>query len=430
MAKFTESFLRSLTFEGKSYKISEDGVRGNGRLLIKVLDKDRRDFYYRYRIDNIDKSIKIGRHRHFQTDGGMTLAEARVEIDKLIKSKKLHGDVKQHIEIETNKLKQKQLEERRKGTFEQLLDGYVNYLAINKKVSAKDVESLFKLHIKNQFPELVQLKAKEIQPEQIRDILAKMVDKGIERRVNMMRSYLSSAFNWGAAADLSPLRTARHDALFGIKLNPCSLIPVIKKFNKVSDRNLSDLELDLFWKSLDEMGSPVSKTLQVLFLLGGQRATQLLRCKWSDWDESAGVLTIWDLKGNAEPREHLLPVLPSVKKLLLEFKALNMAGPYIFSAFGGQSSLTLNALSTNVLDISQKLSKSQYLLPFRFGDLRRTAETHLAKINIDKSVRSWLLSHGRGSGVQSIHYDKYSYLPQKRETLEKWELYLAGLFYS
>jgi hypothetical protein len=43
-----------------------------------------------------------------------------------------------------------------------------------------------------------------------------------------------------------------------------------------------------------------------------------------------------------------------------------------------------------------------------------------------KEVRAQLLSHGRSSGVQAKHYDRYAYLPEKRDASGKWETFLNG----
>ncbi|MNN99106.1 hypothetical protein D3C81_2186680 [compost metagenome] len=58
--------------------------------------------------------------------------------------------------------------------------------------------------------------------------------------------------------------------------------------------------------------------------------------------------------------------------------------------------------------------------------MRATCETHLASLGVNQERRAWLLSHGR-SGVQAKHYDRYSYLPEKRQDLEKWARYLDQL---
>ena len=55
-----------------------------------------------------------------------------------------------------------------------------------------------------------------------------------------------------------------------------------------------------------------------------------------------------------------------------------------------------------------------------------TVETLLAAQGVSAEVRAWLLSHGR-SGVQQKHYDRYSYLPEKRAALEQWGRYLDRL---
>ncbi|MOA59467.1 hypothetical protein D3C78_1840860 [compost metagenome] len=51
----------------------------------------------------------------------------------------------------------------------------------------------------------------------------------------------------------------------------------------------------------------------------------------------------------------------------------------------------------------------------------------MASLGITKEIRSWLLSHGR-SDVQSVHYDRYSYLPEKKAALELWGRYLDCLY--
>lgn len=64
--------------------------------------------------------------------------------------------------------------------------------------------------------------------------------------------------------------------------------------------------------------------------------------------------------------------------------------------------------------------------PFTWKNVRVTAETLLAHQGVSAEVRAWLLSHGR-SGVQAKHYDRYSYLPEKRAALEQWGRYLDKL---
>jgi len=63
---------------------------------------------------------------------------------------------------------------------------------------------------------------------------------------------------------------------------------------------------------------------------------------------------------------------------------------------------------------------------FTWRNLRATVETQLAAMGITQERRAWLLSHGR-SGVQAKHYDRYSYLSEKRQDLDRWSYFLDGL---
>jgi integrase len=83
--------------------------------------------------------------------------------------------------------------------------------------------------------------------------------------------------------------------------------------------------------------------------------------------------------------------------------------------------LSLDTLSRRVTELAAEMTGP----PFLFRDLRRTAETEMAAIGFSVDLRAQLLSHGLG-GVQSLHYDKHSYLPEKQAALAAWERHLAG----
>jgi hypothetical protein len=53
---------------------------------------------------------------------------------------------------------------------------------------------------------------------------------------------------------------------------------------------------------------------------------------------------------------------------------------------------------------------------FTPGELRITVETRLAAAGVSRETRAQLQSHGLG-GVQGKHYDKHSYMDEKREAL-------------
>ena len=63
--------------------------------------------------------------------------------------------------------------------------------------------------------------------------------------------------------------------------------------------------------------------------------------------------------------------------------------------------------------------------PFSMRDLRRTAETHMAALGISSDVRAQIQSHGLG-GIQTRHYDRHDYMPEKRAALSLWAQRFKG----
>jgi len=59
-------------------------------------------------------------------------------------------------------------------------------------------------------------------------------------------------------------------------------------------------------------------------------------------------------------------------------------------------------------------------------DLRRTVKTHMSRIGVLKEVRDRIQGHAMND-VASKHYDRYDYLKEKREGLEKWERELKNI---
>ena len=55
---------------------------------------------------------------------------------------------------------------------------------------------------------------------------------------------------------------------------------------------------------------------------------------------------------------------------------------------------------------------------WKFHDMRRTIATNLSKLGVDRFLLHRILNH-TDSGVTAI-YDRYSYLEEKREALQKW----------
>ena len=62
-------------------------------------------------------------------------------------------------------------------------------------------------------------------------------------------------------------------------------------------------------------------------------------------------------------------------------------------------------------------------------DLRRTVTTYLAQLGTNRTVLGKILNHKGLAGDDQVTaiYDRYDYLDEKRDALEKWDSYLMGL---
>lgn len=189
---------------------------------------------------------------------------------------------------------------------------------------------------------------------------------------------------------------------------------------------LSDAGLAAYWKACGDLPPAQRDCLRFVLALGGQRGTQVLRATWAAYDLASNVLHLRDTKGRGGARDHLLPLTQLALTQLETMLAVNADAPGPFSS-DGETIVRLETLTNAVTTISKGLTETHGCEAFGFGDIRRTCETTLARLGVSKDVRAWLLSHGRKSDVQERHYDRNTYLPEKKAALELWAAHLKGI---
>lgn len=424
---FTFQGLQRLKLRDKPYKVTEYAAKGEGRLMVRVLPSGVLEFFYRYRAAGMDKTLGLGRYKQSQIEVG-TLKAINDKLRQKREKQRETGDVKEAEEREELARAAALAEEQRQGTLQQLLQAYVSSLRVAGKVSASEAENIFRAHVLERFPVMAKKLSKDIDSTDIRRILNRMVKAGITRQVNKARAYLRAAFAYGMASDSDPLKDPDEGLMFSIKAQPVISKP-IKHFERTSDRVLAEEELRAYWKALPALPVPQAATLRVNLALACQRPTQLLRAAWDAFDFSENTLLLRDPKGKGKARDHLLPLTPLVLEHLEPLR--QRADPFTKNppAFtsNGKVPLTIDTLSEAVSGISRKLEKANSFQPFGQRDLRRTAETMLQRLGIDREVRAHLLSHGRTKGSQGKHYERYDFLKEKREALEKWSRHLERI---
>lgn len=445
--KTVEAAKREAQKLGKDVWVIESGARGEGRLRLRAFPHGGVAYYFRYNHDGVQKQLRIDRD-------DLTGARAKAaEYGALYRAG--HSDLHAwlaHVEAERAASVKAAAAERetqgRVGTLAQLLAGYVADLERRGKSSADAVRGAFKLDVLGAFPELVTKPAKEVTPYDVSGIVRHCLTRpvarkgrgkrltlasatnGKKRQAAKLRSYLQAAFTFGLHHDLDAQRPV-DAAEFGLSANPVVDVPTIEGANRAETWALTKDELKAVLLAVEDLPERRRSIAKAMLYLAGQRVEMLCRVGWGDFysdGEHGPVMQLLDLKGGkgTPPRVHLLPMtdhLHNIMAPLLVLQGTEAPGPFTLR---GKTAITPGTAQKIFAELGDRLAAEGKARRFTWRNIRATTETHLAALGVNKERRAWLLSHGR-SGVQDVHYDRYSYLPEKRADLDKWARYLDQL---
>lgn len=409
----TDSLIRGLKpLDAAHYVWDKSGERGAGRLGVKVEPSGQRVFYYRYYWQAQRQFILLGRYPE------MSLAQARQQ------AKGYAGTLKEGKNPKTVKAEQEVAQEQQKraeqlkGSIEQLIQGYTSKMREEGKRTWQQV--LTRLEKETYLFISRDTKANQVTPLHIKQILAAIIQRGASVEANRVRSYLMAAFNYGLKADNDPANH-QQNVMFGLEMNPVSVIPKQSSAEKVGENWLKLNELqDLMgaFPQASGVGSIVSHLLNLCVYTGGQRPHELAASRWNavNWEEKT-LLVVADVSKNKS--DHLVPLTESAIEILQRVKEESGSdSAYIFS----QRKNADKHLRTD--SFAQAIIYYREFFPsnpsFVARDLRRTCKTLMGEIGITKELRDRIQNHAL-QDVSSKHYDRYDYLVEKRRALEQWE---------
>lgn len=299
-------------------------------------------------------------------------------------------------------------EERQAPTFRFLAEEYIERYAkgINAKTgtprkrSWKKDEDAIKRDL---LPAWGHRKAKDIKKRDVNAVLDVVASRA-PIQANRVLALIRKIYNWGISRDL-------------VETNPCAQIPRPSPENK-RDRVLSDAEIRAFWTACDTLQSAVAAAFR-LRLVTAQRGGEVHTMTWSDVDLDGGWWTI--PAGRAKNKnEHRVPLSALAKAILEDLKGHSKGSPWVFPSRmkpdepiqnPHASAKKLRSTMTEMLGMEREIE-------FDLHDLRRTAASNMASIQVPRLVISRVLNHAEG-GVTAI-YDRYGYDMEKRDALIKW----------
>jgi integrase len=299
--------------------------------------------------------------------------------------------------------------ERSERTLSKLLDTYVGHLKTQGRRSHVDARQIFDRHVVEAWPRLATALAIELTPDEVLDMLRRLIEAGKGRTANKLRSYLRAAYQ--CALDVKFVAAIPMAfKVFAVQVNPVAQTRRSPQFDRADKRPLTVTEMRTYWRLIADVSGRRAAALRLHLLTGGQRVEQLVRLRNADVDEDA--ILIYDLKGRPGqgPRPHLVPLVGLAREAVYEVHARN--GEFAISTTGGKKPISVRTMAGWANDIV-----GDAIAGFQLKRIRSGVETLLAAKRVSREVRGYLQSHGL-TGVQARHYDGHDYMAEKRGALE------------
>jgi integrase len=302
----------------------------------------------------------------------------------------------------------------RPGTVADLFEAYVAHLKSAAKSSWKDAEKNL-----NKVADTLGRNrlARDIEPEEITDVIRPIYERGKRSMADHVRSYIRSAYSWGMKSE-HDYRSASQRR-FRLVYNPAAGIPTEPK--KVGTRWLDEEEFVRLYGWLECPDAPVhppyTRAVRIL-MLTGQRVEEIARLHVDQWDAKERIID-WSKTKNGKP--HAIPV-PEVAAELIESIKPNAHGWFFPSATDATKPVSHGTLYS----FMWRQREREVIPVVTNRDLRRTWKTLAGQAGISKEIRDRIQNHTL-QDVSSKSYDRWNYMPEKRAAMKKWNSFVNAM---
>lgn len=392
--KFTNKSIEKIKPQAERFEVWETNGKGFG---LRVSPAGKKSWVYLYRYDGRPRRMTFGEYPK------MGLADAH---EAHAKAKK---DLSKGIDP-GEKDQAKKTAHRDAFTVADLVDEYMKRYAKSEKVTWREDLRCLK---KDVLPAIGRKKAKDIKGRQIIEITNAIKDRGSPAMANRTMNVLTKLFSFAVKEAI-------------LETSPCvgRGLPATKGKR---DRALDDAEIRVFWNGLDKTEMEGQYQLALKFLLTTlQRRGELMGAKWEEFnlDTRLWEIPIERLKSRMKREDvvpHLVPLSRLAVSLLNEIRELSGDSEFLFPSHkkAGQPvdpSGVTKALRKVMDEDNEDRIDVEY---FTAHDLRRSGTTGMTRIGISRFMAGKVLNHAE-SGVTGQVYDKYDYLEEKKDALERW----------
>jgi integrase len=302
----------------------------------------------------------------------------------------------------------------RPGTVADLFEAYVQYLKDAEKPSWKETQKGL-----NKIADTLgrNRPAREIEPDEIVEVIRPIYERGKKAMADHVRSYVHAAYSWGLKSE-HDYRSASQRR-FRLVYNPAAGIPTEPK--KVGTRWLDEDEFVRLYRWLECPDAPVhppyTRAVRIL-MLTGQRVEEIARLHADNWDGEEKIID-WSKTKNGSP--HAIPVPPIAAELIESIKP-NEHGWFFPSAMDPK-----RPVSHGTLYSFMWRQRDRGVIPVVTNrDLRRTWKTLAGQAGVPKEIRDRIQNHAL-QDVSSKSYDRWNYMREKRTGMAKWEKFVRAM---
>jgi integrase len=255
---------------------------------------------------------------------------------------------------------------------------------------------------------------------------------GAAVQAGKMLTRLRTFFGWAVANDLVPT-----DPTAGVR-RPAK--------EATRDRVLTDDELRAFWVATGSLGTTFGPLFR-LMLLTAQRENEVAGSRRTEIDPSGAT---WEIPGarTKNRKAHVVHLSGLAREVidgvpLIAGQDLLFSGRSLSGAPGnqkrrrrpdhpGERPVSGFSKAKQRLDQAMAIAMQEggkpAIAPWTLHDLRRTATTGMARLNVPPHVADKVLNHTAGTirGVAAT-YNRFAYLDERKAALEVWGRYIECL---